>query len=73
MMFHITDKQSFDIFIMQSNENKIRALKYIIEYRSPYSTLNELLSMELHLSKNDFTDVDYKYLQKTWARYNKIN
>lgn len=73
MMFHITDKQSFDIFIMQSNENKIRALKYIIEYRSPYSTLNELLSMELHLSKNDFTDVDYKYLQKAWARCNKIN
>lgn len=72
-MFHITDKQSFDIFIMQSNENKIRTLKYIIEYRSPYSTLNELLSMELHLSKNDFTDVDYKYLQKAWARYNKTN
>ena len=73
MMFHITDKQSFDIFIMQSNVNKIRALKYIIEYKSPYLTLNELLNMELHLSKKDFTDVDYKYLQEVWARYNKIN
>ena len=73
MMFHITDKQSFDIFIMQSNVNKIRALKYIIEYKSPYLTLNELLNMELHLSKKDFTDVDYKYLKEVWARYNKTN
>ena len=56
-MINITGNQGFDIFIMQSDENKQKVERYL---RAGVSLPKSL--MMLHLTKSDFTDSDWKRL-----------